>query len=109
MDKNGDKFLTHFPSKEGLAFVVSKTKIACRDFKVGFKVRGWRRGGGGDKDDQAYLFPISARIAIHGISIHYWNRTDISKLLMKYAHVLDISEQTSKKLSLQECVWAVRV
>lgn len=35
-----------------------------------------------------------------GLPIHHWNRVDISKLLVKFAHIIDIHEDTNQKTKL---------
>lgn len=80
---------------EGLIFAASYTSIPCRDFQTNFTVCGWR----GDEEDQIYSFPVKARINIQGIPFHHFNQLDISKL-SKCANLLDISEDTSKKLNM---------
>lgn len=68
-------------------------RVKCKDHKVGLKVYRWK----GNEDDRFYMFPTKALLAIHGLSLHHWNRNDISKLMTKPAHLIDISKETSTK------------
>lgn len=80
MEKVGERYLTHFPSERELTFAVSKTSIACRDYKTGFRVHRWN----GDENDLSHTFLVIAWIVVYGIPLHHWNRTSISKILNKF-------------------------
>lgn len=53
------------------------------------------------EDDQIYLFLVTAWIVIDGLPLQHWNRTDNSKLLVKFAHVIEISEKIINKFDLR--------
>lgn len=44
--KNGQKYLTHFPSTEGLTYVASMASVSCRDHKAYLKVYRWKGNDG---------------------------------------------------------------
>lgn len=101
LEKVGEKYFTHFPSEGELALAISRTSIPCRDCREGFRVCRWN----GDEDDFFYNFPVIAWISIYGIPLHHWNRTDISKILNKFVHAIDIDEKTTLKMKM-DCVGA---
>lgn len=41
-----------------------------------------------------------AWMEIRDLPIHHYNRVDISKLMVKFAHIIDIDEDTSVKTKL---------
>lgn len=92
----GIKFYTYFPSEAGLFFAGSRTLVPCRGHEAGFRVFRWNR----EEDDQLYTIPTAAWVEIRGLSIHHWNRMDINKLMIKFAHVIHINEDTSQKKKL---------
>lgn len=36
-----------------------------------------------------------------GIALHHWNRSDLAKLVTKFAHLTDVDESTVKKINLE--------
>lgn len=55
----------------------------------------------GEKDDLIQLFLTMAWILIYGLPLHHWNRTDISKIIIKFAHLIDIDKDTAAKSDLR--------
>lgn len=54
----------------------------------------------GEEESQFYSFPVVAWMEIRGLQIHHWNRVDTSKLMVKFAHIIDIHENTNQKTKL---------
>lgn len=53
-----------------------------------------------EDDNPIQLFPITATITIRGLPLHHWNRCDLSKVVARFAHLLDIDEATANKTEL---------
>lgn len=86
-------YLVKFPTREGLNHTMGRTSIPCKDHKAGFSIYHWS----GEEDNIIHLFPITATLAITDVPLHHWNRTDLNKLLIRFAHVIKVNDQTLDK------------
>lgn len=62
----------------------------CRNHSAGFTVCRWT----GEEDDQVQLFPITATLGIRGLPLHHWKICDLSKIVTKFAHLIDVEDDT---------------
>lgn len=49
---------------------------------------------------RCHKFPIRAWIEIKGIQFNHWNQSDLSKIIINYAQILETSESTLDKSDL---------
>lgn len=90
--KWGNQYLPRFPTTEGLG-----TSIPCRDRKASFSVYGWM----GNENVFVHRFPTLAWISVYGLLLQNWNRADPNKLVVKFGHIIEVSEDTIKLMDLQ--------
>lgn len=95
LTRMGGQYIARFPSAEGLDHV--RTSIPCRGHNAGFTVLRWT----GEEEGFPHRFPVLAWLKIFGFPLQNWNRCDLNKLLVKFAHVVEVSEQTLERSDLE--------
>lgn len=53
-----------------------------------------------EEDDMFHVFPVTAWLAIHGVLLQHWNCNVLSKLIVHFAHVISVEEETLSKEDL---------
>lgn len=79
--RNGKKVLL----AKGLNFAIGRTSIPCKGYKASFTVYRWTK----EEDDRIYLCLVTIWIAIGGPPQQHWNHTDINKLQVNFAHLIE--------------------
>lgn len=55
----------------------------------------------GQEDDLFKIFPLVAWLSIRGLPLHQWNKANLAKLVIKFAHLIAVDESTVKKINLE--------
>lgn len=79
-----------------LEVALCRTSIPCRDYEAKFRVVRW----GNEERVQHHKFPVRAWITVRGIPINHWNSNNLSKIFIKHAQILQISDSTLDKTEL---------
>lgn len=48
----------------------------------------------GEEDDQVQLSPLQRRSEFKAPPLHHWTRCDLSKIVAKFAHIIDVDGDT---------------
>lgn len=63
---------------------------------------GWELTGDlEEEDNQIQLFPTKAWISMRGFPLDHWNRSDFNKLVVKFAYLIDVDENTLNKTDIR--------
>lgn len=91
--EQGKCYQARFPSSVGLDETIGCTLIPHRNHNVGFRVVRC----GSEEGVRPHKFIVKAWLPVKGILLHHGSMNDLSKILVKHAQVIDVSEQTSEE------------
>lgn len=93
----GKYYIVRFPDPKELNHAICITSIPYCDHTTGFKVYRWS----GEEDDKFHIFPMKACLSLTGLPLHHWNKTDLSKIVAKFAYLVDVEDETIWKTDIR--------